>query len=114
MKTFKKGDWVVFPEYNEYPIQLEEDGKWGLFYYNFSGSWFVELPKNTTDVPLSYCVSDPRQFCLGKRYSYNVVINVRYAKKSDLQKIQKAVENQYDMAKKELLKINKALKEFNF
>jgi len=99
MKKYKKGDWII-TEYNKYPVQLEEDGKYGYYSPLISGLHFFECSeKEAKELEVDYCyaVRDPRD---GLMYyeGWTHPDNVRLAKKSDFNVLIEYLENQIKQA----------------
>ena len=102
MNIYKKGDWVI-TEFNKYPVQLEEDGKFGFFDHTFTGNvYFFEITSKhafNLEVERVYGVKDPRQGPL-KYEGWLVLSKVRYAKKKDFQFLIREAKKQVKLSEK--------------
>jgi len=92
---YKKGDWVVFPDYNKYPVQLDQDGKYGFVNYGIHQNMFFECTpaeSRSVEKPYNYYVRDPRQ-AIAYSEGWLLPECVRLAQKKDfnpLLKVEKA------------------------
>lgn len=113
--NFKKGDWVVFPGYNIFPVQLQRDGAWGYSTNTLSGGIFTELTIQELaqyGVSGEYHIQDPRMAPLPEYARWTSADGVRKATKADMRKIVNILKQSSDRQVAELKKFKKALEKF--
>jgi hypothetical protein len=112
--NYKKGDWVVFPDYNKYPVQLENDEALGFMDYLWSGCIFVELSLDEAKeagVNLILAVRDPRSLPgHNPRHGWVDSCKVRLATKKDFQPLLKAEKDSIRRANKAIKMYGRAMK----
>jgi hypothetical protein len=104
MNIYKKGDWVV-TDFNEYPIQLEEDGKTGFFDQIYSCTRFFELSaQDALDIGVKrvYAVRDPRENLGIPSDGWRVSTKVRYANKKDFKLLIQEAKERLDRTRKKM------------
>ena len=112
-KKFKKGEWVIFPGYNKYPVQLEEGEQLGFVDYLISGPRFFkssEEQMKELGVTGSIRVKDPRQGIMtGEGWVERDMI--RYSTSTDMDYLINLHERNIERESRELEKYLKIKKE---
>jgi len=112
MNAYKKGDWVVIPSYNKYPVQLEEDPRFGGVIRSVLNWRFVEANKKDSEEmgleSVAYYISDSRMAAIYKPESYVSVDEIRMAKKKDFKAILESAKKAVELAQKEIETYTKA------
>jgi hypothetical protein len=116
-KNFKKGDWVVFPEFNEFPVQLEEGAVYGYLSLFLSGDCFFRMSEEeikTFKLQGDYYVMDPRDVFESScaRYSWCHISKVKKATKKDFNKLIKELrvrKNKTDTELNRIIRVRKSI-----
>lgn len=111
---YKKGDWIVFPDFNKYPVQLEQSEKLGYIDHLYSGTIFVELSlieAKEAGVNLLIAIRDPRTYPPGNIcYGWTDVCKVRPATKEDFSSLIKSEKDKLKHCEKVLKMYERAMK----
>lgn len=119
-KNFKKGDWVVNTEFNQYPFKLSKDPAKGWFHESLTGNSFydsVSVHGSSKDFDevmgqAVLAVNDPRMGTYpGDRLAWVPATSIRAASKRDFNKLLKIAKKMASNASKELHRVRTAMKE---
>jgi hypothetical protein len=117
---FKQGDWVVFTNYNNYPVRLEDEPVLGVNIYNLSSPIFSSaeaLGEEILNIGLDrrgavcYHYVEPRHKPMPRYASWVEEANLRKATKRDFNRLMKNARSMASNASEEIWRVKKARKE---